>query len=132
VRALPGSGSAELRRAQPRPEHAAQRGFGLFDRRDGQPQRGPGSDGRERKRDGGCSTVQAIVTKNGTLVDGAIVTVTTTLGVFKDGTEDLVGQQDTTTRGVATFFWCATDTRGTSTITASVEEATTTVMITIF
>jgi hypothetical protein len=82
--------------------------------------------------DGGCSTVQAIVNKNGTLVDGALVTVTTTLGVFKEGTQELVGQQETTTRGVATFVWCAKDTRGTSTITASVEEATTSVLITIF
>jgi hypothetical protein len=83
--------------------------------------------------DGGCSTVQAIVNKNGTLVDGALVTVTTTLGVFKDSAgTDLIGQQLTTTRGVATFAWCAKDTRGTSTITASVEEATTSVLITIF
>jgi hypothetical protein len=75
---------------------------------------------------GGCSTVQVIVQKNGALVDGALVTVTTTLGFF------VSPQQDLTNRGVATFQWCAGITRGTSTITATAEEATATVMITIF
>jgi hypothetical protein len=89
----------------------------------------PGSD----VEDGGCATIQAVVSKNGVLVDGALVSVTTTLGVFKSDTEDLVGFLDSpTTRGVATFGWCAKDTRGTSTITATVEDAHTSVLITIF
>jgi hypothetical protein len=76
--------------------------------------------------DRACAQVQAIVTQNGVLVDGALVQVTTTLGSF-------VGDQTrATTRGVATFEWCASLTPGTATITGTVEEATATVLITIF
>jgi hypothetical protein len=82
--------------------------------------------------DGGCAQVQVIVNRFGVLVDGTVVTVATTLGVFKEGQEQLVGQQLPTIHGVATFFWCAKDTRGTATITATAEEATDAVLITIF
>jgi hypothetical protein len=81
---------------------------------------------------GGCSQIQVVVTKAGVLVDGAEVTVTTTLGVFKRGTENFVGLQGITTRGVAVFAWCALAERGTSIITATAEDATVTILITIF
>jgi hypothetical protein len=82
---------------------------------------------------GGCSQVQVTVTKDGLLVDGAAVTVTTTLGVFKSGTEEFVGFADVpTNRGLATFAWCAKSERGTATINASTEDAATSVLITIF
>jgi hypothetical protein len=82
--------------------------------------------------DGGCAVIQVVVNRFGVLVDGTLVTVVTTLGVFKDATQELIGQQAFTTGGVATFAWCAKDTRGTATITATAEEATDAVLITIF
>lgn len=82
--------------------------------------------------DGGCSQIQVVVSKSGQLVDGTLVTVTRTLGVFKSGTQELVGIQDITIRGVALFVWCAKSQRGTAIITATAEDATATVLITIF
>lgn len=81
---------------------------------------------------GGCSTVQVKVsTTQGELVDGALVTVTTTLGIFRRGTESFVALQDVTVRGIALFAWCSQSERGTSTITATVEDAHATTFITI-
>lgn len=82
--------------------------------------------------DGGCSQIQVVVKKGTQLVDGALVTVSVTLGVLKSGTEEFVAITDFTTRGVALFVWCAKATRGTATITATAEEATDVVLITIF
>ncbi len=82
--------------------------------------------------DGGCSQIQVVVHKSGQLVDGALVTVTVTLGVLKSGTDEFVGITNTTTRGVALFVWCAKSERGTAIITATAEETTDTVLITIF
>ena len=82
--------------------------------------------------DGGCSQIQVVVHKGGQLVDGALVTVSVTLGVLKSGTEEFVAITQTTTRGVATFVWCAKAARGTATITATAEETSDFVLITIF
>jgi hypothetical protein len=82
--------------------------------------------------DGGCSQVQAVVSKSGALVDGALVTASVTLGVLKSGTDEFVAITQPTTRGIALFVWCAKSERGTATITATAEDATATVLITIF
>jgi hypothetical protein len=81
---------------------------------------------------GGCSTVQVkVFNTNGQLVDGAEVLVTTTLGIFRSGTESFVGLSAITIRGVASFAWCSQTERGTSTVTATVEDAHKSVFITI-
>jgi hypothetical protein len=81
---------------------------------------------------GGCSQIQVVVTKNGDLVDGADVLGSATLGVFRVGTENFLNFSGVTTRGVLTRTWCAQNERGTAIITVNVEDATTTVLITIF
>ena len=81
---------------------------------------------------GGCSQIQVVVTQAGTLVDGVEVIGSTTLGVFRVGTADFLGFIGTTTRGTLTRIWCAKAQRGTSIITVNVEEATATVLITIY
>lgn len=81
---------------------------------------------------GGCSQIQVVVHKGTTLVDGAEVFGTTTLGVFRVGTDDFLNFGGTTTRGTLTRTWCAKSERGTAIITVTVEETTDTVLITIF
>ena len=54
------------------------------------------------------------------------------LGVFRVGTADFLGFVGTTIRGTLTRIWCAKAERGTAIITVNVEEATATVLITIF
>jgi len=81
---------------------------------------------------GGCSQIQVFVQKNNQLVDGALVTGSTTLGVFRVGTEDFFNFNGTTTRGTLTRTWCAKSERGTALITVTVEDASDTVLITIF
>jgi hypothetical protein len=82
---------------------------------------------------GGCATVQVKVFDTfGRLVDNADVTVTTTLGIFRRGTESFVGLSGPTINGLALFAWCSQSERGTSTITATVEDAHDTTFITIF
>lgn len=81
---------------------------------------------------GGCSQIQVVVSKSGQLVDGAEVIGSATLGIFRVGTEDFLGFVGTTTRGTLTRIWCAKSERGTAIITVNVEEATATVLITIF
>jgi hypothetical protein len=82
---------------------------------------------------GGCATVQVKVwDTQGQLVDGVQVTVTTTLGIFREGTQSFVGLSKNTVRGLAIFAWCAQSERGTSTITATVQDAHVTTLITIF
>lgn len=81
---------------------------------------------------GGCATVQVkVFDTNGQLVDGVLVAVTTTLGIFRQGTESFVGLSGNTIRGIAFFAWCSQSERGTSTITATVEDAHKTTFITI-
>ena len=84
---------------------------------------------------GGCSLVQAKVSNTqGQLVDGALVRFATTLCCFTDSPTSATAfsQTETTVRGAATVTFCGTTDRGTSTITASVEDAFDTVLITVF
>jgi len=83
---------------------------------------------------GGCALVQAkVYDTKGQLVDGALVSFTTTLCCFA-GTDEVnvVGLSVPTTRGTATATFCAKRQRGTATITAAVEDAFDTVLITVF
>jgi hypothetical protein len=81
---------------------------------------------------GGCAQIQVVVKKNGQLVDGVDVIGTTTLGVFRVGTEDFLNFIGITTRGTLSQTWCAKNERGTATVTVNVEDSTATVLITIF
>jgi hypothetical protein len=84
---------------------------------------------------GGCSLVQAKVSNTqGQLVDGVPVLFATTLCCFTDTPTSAAAfsQTETTTRGTATVRFCGTTDRGTSTITASVEDAFDTVLVTVF
>ena len=83
---------------------------------------------------GGCALVQAkVFDTKGNLVDGVAVSFTTTLCCFA-GTDqvNIVGTTVNTVRGVATVTFCAKRERGTATITAAVEDAFDTVLITVF
>ena len=81
---------------------------------------------------GGCSQIQVIVSKSGVLVDGAEVFGSATLGVFVQGTEESLNFTGLTTRGTLTRTWCAKSERGTAMITVNVEDASDTVLVTIF
>ena len=81
---------------------------------------------------GGCSQIQVTVLKGAQLVDGAEVVGSATLGVFRVGTTDFLNFSGTTTRGTLTRTWCAKSERGTALITVNVEDASDTVLITIF
>lgn len=83
---------------------------------------------------GGCALVQAkVFDTKGNLVDGVAVAFTTTLCCFAGPDEvNIVSQVVTTLRGNATVTFCAKRQRGTATITAAVEDAFDTVLITVF
>jgi hypothetical protein len=84
---------------------------------------------------GGCSTVQTkVYDTQGRLVDGALITITTTLGRFPQtaARPESVGVSGTTIRGVYTDVVCAKAERGTAIVTATVEDAHASVQITIF
>jgi len=83
---------------------------------------------------GGCALVQAkVFDTNGNLVDGAAVHFTTTLCCFAGANQvNIVSEVVNTTRGTANVTFCAKKERGTATITASVEDAFDTVLITVF
>lgn len=83
---------------------------------------------------GGCAQVTIkVFDRQGRLVDGVIVDVSTTLGRFVIGTQDnLVGFAFPTVRGTLTATLCANQARGTATITAVVEDAVATTLVTIF
>jgi hypothetical protein len=83
---------------------------------------------------GGCSLVQAKVwDTNGNLVDGIAVSFTTTLCCFAGPDEiNVVGTTVNTLRGVANVTFCGKRERGTSIITAAVEDAFDSVLITVF
>lgn len=82
---------------------------------------------------GGCAQIQVkVFDTHGNLIDGAFVSGTSSLGVFRLGTEDLLNFVGVTTRGFLTRTWCAKAERGTAIITATVEDAVATVLITIF
>jgi hypothetical protein len=83
---------------------------------------------------GGCALVQAkVYDTQGQLIDGADVLFTTTLCCFAGGTEiNVVAISLPTFRGTATVTFCGKRERGTATITAAVEDAFDTVLITVF
>ena len=83
---------------------------------------------------GGCALVQAkVYDTKGNLVDGVLVHFTTTLCCFAGADEvNVVGIGVNTLRGNATVTFCAKRQRGTATITAAVEDAFDTVLITVF
>lgn len=84
---------------------------------------------------GGCAVIQVTVfDQRGRLVDGATVTVTTTLGRFPGTTpgQEFVAVSGTTIRGVLTEVLCAKAERGTAIVTASTENAVATTRVTIF
>jgi hypothetical protein len=83
---------------------------------------------------GGCALVQAKVSDtSGALVDGALVHFTTTLCCFAGEDEvNIVGIAVHTSRGTANVTFCGKQERGTATITAAVEDAFDSVLITIF
>jgi hypothetical protein len=80
---------------------------------------------------GGCAIVQAKVSNTqGQLVDGVNVRFTTSLCCFAEGVVGI--PQTPTVRGVANATFCGGRERGTATITAAVEDAFDTVLITVF
>jgi hypothetical protein len=83
---------------------------------------------------GGCALVQAKVSDTkGNLVDGAAVSFTTTLCCFAGADQvNIVGTTVFTTRGTANVTYCGKRERGTATITAAVDDAFDTVLITVF
>jgi hypothetical protein len=83
---------------------------------------------------GGCALVQAkVFDTKGNLVDGVLVQFTTTLCCFAGPTEiNIVSEAATTLRGMANVTFCAKKERGTAIITAAVEDAFDTVLITVF
>ena len=83
---------------------------------------------------GGCSLVQAKVSDvQGNLVDGATVSFTTSLCCFAGPDEvNIVGTTVSTIRGTANVTFCGKAERGTANITAAVQDAFDTVLITVF
>jgi hypothetical protein len=83
---------------------------------------------------GGCGTVVVkVFDRQGRLVDGATVRVTTSLGRFVIGDDDdIVSYTDVTVRGISSRTFCARGARGTAIITASVEDAFATTTVTLF
>ncbi len=82
---------------------------------------------------GGCSIITAkVFDTKGQLVDGAAVLFTRTLGRFPVGTQEFDAVTVLTTNGLATAVLCAKDVKGTSIVTATVENASATVLVTIF
>ena len=83
---------------------------------------------------GGCALVQAkVYDTKGQLIDGTPVAFATTLCCFAGPDEvNIVSQVVTTFRGTATVTFCGKRERGTATITAAVEDAFDTVLITVF
>jgi len=83
---------------------------------------------------GGCALVQAKVSDiQGNLVDGVDVEFTTSLCCFAGPDEvNIVGTTVTTVRGTANVTFCGKAQRGTANITAAVQDAFDTVLITVF
>ena len=93
-----------------------------------------GATGGTGEEAGGCALVQAkVYDTKGQLVDGTPVAFGTTLCCFAGPDEiNIVSQVVTTFRGTATVTFCGKRERGTATITAAVEDAFDTVLITVF
>ncbi len=82
---------------------------------------------------GGCSNITAkVFDTKGQLVDGAAVLFTRTLGRFPVGSTEFDAVTVSTTNGLATVVLCAKDVKGTSIVTATAENASATVLVTIF
>jgi hypothetical protein len=83
---------------------------------------------------GGCANITVkVFDRQGRLVDGALVTVTTNLGRFVVGTDDnFVGVSSFTLRGIATFVLCPQEVRGTALVQANVEDAFASTTVTFF
>lgn len=84
---------------------------------------------------GACGIVQVrVFDTQGRLVDGALVTVTTTLGRFPPSgqRQEAVGISGFTTRGIFTDVLCAKSERGTGILTATAEDAVATTTFTVF
>lgn len=82
---------------------------------------------------GGCgAAIAKVFDVNGRLVDGAPVTLNTTLGRFAGTTGEFVAVSGFTTRGVFELTLCAKAERGTGTITATTQDAVATVLFTVF
>ncbi len=87
---------------------------------------------------GGCAAVQVRVRDtSGRLVDGVLVSVTTTLGRFPPtagppARQEAVGIGGFTLRGIFSDVLCAKSERGTGILTATAEDAVATVTFTIF
>jgi hypothetical protein len=87
---------------------------------------------------GSCgSVVVKVFDVGGRLVDGAAVSVTTTLGRFPptgppESRPELVGVGGFTVRGIFSDVLCAKAERGTGTLTATTEDAQATVQFTVF
>ena len=85
---------------------------------------------------GGCSTLTAkVFDTGGRLVDGAVVLFNTTLGIFpkqQGEGQDAVARFRVTLNGIATEVICAQAVKGTATVSATVEDAHATVLVTIF
>jgi hypothetical protein len=82
---------------------------------------------------GGCSNITAkVFNTKGQLVDGAIVLFTRSLGRFPVGNQEFDAVSVPTTNGIALVVLCAKDVKGTSIVTATVEDAHNTVLVTIF
>ncbi len=84
---------------------------------------------------GSCAVVQVeVFDVNGNLVDGANVTLTTTLGRFPPTPtrSEAVAVGGTTSRGVYTDVLCAKAERGTAILTATAQDAFATTEVTIF
>lgn len=83
---------------------------------------------------GGCaSVIVKVFDTNGRLIDGAPVSLTTTLGRFPGATgQEFVAVSGTTTRGIFEFPICAKAERGTGTLTANSQDAVATALFTVF
>jgi len=94
----------------------------------------PGATPGSGEEAGGCALVQAKVWDTaGNLVDGIAVSFTTTLCCFAGPDEvNIVGTTVNTLAGTANVTFCGKAERGTATITAAVQDAFDTVLITVF
>ena len=85
---------------------------------------------------GGCATLTAkLFDSQGRLVDGGLVLFNTTLGVFpkqQGEDEDAVARSQFTALGIATEVICATTVKGTAIVSSTVEDAHTSVLLTMF
>ena len=94
----------------------------------------PGATAGSGEEVGGCALVQAKVwDTQGNLVDGIAVSFTTSMCCFAGPDDvDVVGTTVNTLAGTANVTFCGKAERGTATITAAVQDAFDTVLITVF